>query len=188
MRISTQVISWVGALVVLGCASEPDIPLRSFKLPEDKSGQIEIRAVNDQNCVSNSVVNTCLTGALIINGKSVGKLSKTFQNYSTDVPAGPLSISICPPHNQICITKKGEIKPGEKKAFLYFRELVQLQPVIDLREIPQDIAREQQEKRLDNEARPPEILDQSKKCLELGFKPGTSSFEKCLKKLGLSEF
>jgi hypothetical protein len=185
IRTGTQVISLCGALTVLGCASETDIPLRSFKLPEDKSGQIKIRT---QNCVSNSVINTCLTGILIINGQSVGKLSKTFQSYSTNVPAGPLTISICPPHNRICITKKGEIKPGERKEFLYLEEFVQLQPVVDLREINQDITQELKEKRFDNDTRSHEALDNSKKCTELGFKTGTSSFERCLQKLGLSEF
>jgi hypothetical protein len=176
----------IGALFVIGCASELEAPLKSFKLSEDNSGQIKIRSVSDPNCVSNSIINTCLTGKVIVNGRSVGNLSKNFQEYLTDVPAGDFLISICPPGNQICITKKGEIKPGEKKEFVYLKEFVQFELLTDLREIKQEVT--QKTKTTNTEDKSMLIEDSSNRCVKLGFKTGTSSFSLCQKKLSTNEY
>ena len=186
-RLIPLISPLIGALFVIGCASELEAPLKSFKLSEDNSGQIKIRSISDPNCVSNSIINTCLTGKVIVNGRSVGNLSKNFQEYLTDVPAGELLISICPPGNQICITKKGQIKAGEKKEFVYLREFIQFEPLTDLREVKQEEIQNLKEQNAKTENKSTMTEDSSKNCLQLGFKPGTSSFSECRKKLSASE-
>jgi hypothetical protein len=178
---SSLFFSFFTAIVITGCASDIGTPFNSLTVQDEKSGRIRVRAINDQNCVANTVVSTCLMGEAFVNGTAVGKFSKKFQEFSTNVPVGELSISICPPHKQLCLTHKTQIKAGERKDFEYVRPSIFPEPILQLNELESDSKRDLESTKTTIEA---QKIDTEAKCLQLGFKKGTASFKECENKIG----